>query len=110
MSYGVSDFPNLQSSIWDTIRVPVRGPIKRIANQMCADEGFDPDMVRNIYLSRKLTPKGLVELRCRIVATLVAAGFALFEIQYQFFTGFKTTTLQDYLYDGRKLLKEAEDA
>ena len=110
MSYTSADFPNLRSPIWDSIRVPVRGPIKRIAEQMCADEGFDPDMVRNVYLSRKITPPALVPLRCKIVAALVDAGFSLHEIQFQWFVGFKTNTLRDYLYDGRKMAREAEDA
>lgn len=102
-------FPNLSSPLFDRIRIPARGPVKRIAEQMCAEAGMDPDLVRNIYLSRKSTPPELVPLRCRIMVALRAAGFTVTDAQAQWFVGFKLRTLEDYLVEGKKL-QEAEDA
>lgn len=101
-------YPNLSSPIWDRIRVPPRRDVVQIATLMCVEAGFDPDMVRNIYISRKITPPGLIHLRCRIMVALRDAGFTASQAQGQWFIGFKLTTLLDYLYDGKKM--EAQDA
>ncbi len=101
---------NLRSPLFDPIRVPPRRPLRVIVEQMCQEAGVDPILVRDAVAGRKSTPPGVVELRCKIVATLCDAGFAIHDIRSLFFTGFKPLTLQRYAVDGRKMLKEAEDA
>jgi len=95
-------YRNLSSPIWDRIRIQPRKPLRSIADRLCLDAGYDPDLVRSHFGSRRSMVPGLVELRQRIVVALVDAGFTPVDIREQWFTTFSVATIRDYLVDGRK--------
>lgn len=96
-----ADFPNLNAPIWDRIRISRRRTPAEIAETMCLEARIDPELVRTHYPSRKATPPGLVELRCRIVVAMKREGLGFKDAQTWF--DFSIGTLQDYFVEGKKL-------
>lgn len=90
---------NLNSPIFDRIRIPTRRTPESIAAAICKEAGVDPAAVRRgQLLSRRGGSHKMYELRCRIARAMRNAGVAFPSI-VAWFEGISPRTVHTYLYD-----------
>lgn len=96
---------NLQSPLYDRVRIPVRQSSRVIAERLCREAGFEPEVVRRGALGGKGATPGVYELRCQIACAIADAGYEMCGAG-GWLEDISPLTLRRYAVAGRQMLQE----